>query len=171
MLNFFKSIDLKSPQLKWLWLTAFMLVLDWSVKYFMFHWLESEWNTVEVLPVFNFTLAFNEGAGFSFLSNMGGWQRWLFAGIAIVMSVYLFAELSKIKPEFKMLPAAYALIIAGALGNLGDRLLLGKVVDFLHFHWFTTGPSFAIFNIADVAVSCGAAGMAYVFLFNKKALL
>lgn len=61
--------------LKWLWLSALVLVLDQASKWFMSSWL-SLYETVAVVPFFNLTMAHNTGAAFSFLAQAGGWQRW-----------------------------------------------------------------------------------------------
>src|SRR5690606_29032834 len=94
------------------------------------------------------------GAAFSFLAGAGGWQRWFFAGIALVASVVILVWLVRGR-DSRIVAAALALILGGALGNLWDRLALGHVVDFLDFHW--AGYHFPAFNIADSAITVGAA--------------
>lgn len=108
----------------------------------------------EILPVFNFTLAYNQGAAFSFLADSGGWQRWLFAGLALLASIVIVVWLLRLKPAEKWQSAALALILGGAVGNLIDRLLHGFVVDFLDFHWGL--HHFPAFNLADTAITLGA---------------
>src|SRR5690606_27740289 len=134
-------------------LTLVVLVLDQWTK----GWAESAlrmYQPMEVLPFFNLTLAYNEGAAFSFLAGAGGWQRWFFAGIALVASVVILVWLVRGR-DSRIVAAALALILGGALGNLWDRLALGHVVDFLDFHW--AGYHFPAFNIADSAITVGAA--------------
>ena len=109
---------------------------------------------VGVLPFFNLRLAYNTGAAFSFLGNAGGWQRWFFAGISVLVISVLVVWMRRLKPEQWQLSAAFALIIGGALGNLIDRLVYGHVIDFIDvyyktWHWPT-------FNIADSAITVGA---------------
>lgn len=140
-------------RLHWLWITLVVLVLDQWTK----GWAEAAlrmYQPVEVLPFFNLTLAYNEGAAFSFLAGAGGWQRWFFAGIALIASVVILVWLVRGR-DTRMVAAALALILGGALGNLWDRLALGHVVDFLDFHW--AGYHFPAFNIADSAITVGAA--------------
>ncbi len=112
---------------------------------------------VEILPVLNFTLYYNTGAAFSFLDDAGGWQRYFFSVIAIVISGVLAVWLYRLRGAQSLLAASLALILGGALGNLWDRLVLGHVVDFISVHY---GNSyFPAFNIADSAITVGAALM------------
>ena len=142
-----------STGLRWLWLAIAVVVLDLGTKqYFMqtFRLYES----VAVMPFFNFTYAHNYGAAFSFLADKGGWQRWFSALIALAICIVLVVMMYKNKASAKLSNIAYALIIGGALGNLSDRLIHGFVIDFLDFyvgdwHWPT-------FNIADVSICLGA---------------
>jgi len=121
---------------------------------------------VGLTSFFNLTLVHNTGAAFSFLSDAGGWQRWMFAAIAIAVSVFIIGWLRKLKPEEKLLSWALVLVLAGAVGNLIDRIGLGYVVDFLDFHW--AGYHFPAFNIADIAISVGAVLMAIDALFSGR---
>src|SRR5690606_38275872 len=88
--------------------------------------------SVPLLPVFNFTYARNYGAAFSFLGDAGGWQRWFFTLIAVVVSIVLAVWLSRLAKNQLKLSLALSLIVSGAIGNLIDRSLYGYVVDFLH---------------------------------------
>lgn len=108
---------------------------------------------IEVLPIFNLTLAYNPGAAFSFLADAGGWQRWFFTGIAIVASVVLSIWVLSLKNQ-RWLAVALSLVLGGALGNLYDRIAYGHVIDFLDFHYANT--HFPAFNIADSAITAGA---------------
>jgi hypothetical protein len=98
-------------------------------------------------------LAYNSGAAFSFLADAPGWQRWFFAGIAASASVFLIWMLKR--GGSRTLCAGLALILGGALGNLWDRITIGKVVDFLLFHYASW--SWPAFNVADSAITVGAA--------------
>ena len=134
-------------------LSAVVLLLDQGSKLLadarlVFH------EPVGLLPFFNLRLAYNTGAAFSFLGNAGGWQRWFFAGISVLVISVLVVWMRRLKPEQWQLSAAFALIIGGALGNLIDRLVYGHVIDFIDvyyktWHWPT-------FNIADSAITVGA---------------
>lgn len=156
---------LQVSRLKWLWLAVLTIILDFATKQMAEHFLQYA-QPVYVLPVFDLTLLYNKGAAFSFLANESGWQRWFFTLIAISVSGVLCVWLMKLKEHEKWLAAALSLVIGGALGNLYDRLAYGHVVDFIHVHW---GPSyFPAFNIADSAISVGAAMLLIDSLFLQK---
>jgi signal peptidase II len=139
--------------LKYLFITSLVIVFDQVSKWLMVSWL-SLYETVVVMPYFNLTMAHNEGAAFSFLSQAGGWQRWLFIGLALVISVVLLVWLAKLKPTEKLEAISLSLILGGAIGNVIDRISYGYVIDFIdlyigHNHW-------PVFNIADSAICIGA---------------
>ena len=106
-----------------------------------------------VLPFLNWTLLHNYGAAFSFLSDAGGWQRYFFTGLAGVVSIIFLFWLMRMPKKMMVLPAAIALILGGAVGNLIDRVSLGYVVDFIHFYY--NNSHFPAFNIADSAITLG----------------
>ena len=153
--------------LRYLWLAGLVLVVDQITKYLAVTYLTFA-VPVAVMPHFNLTLVYNYGAAFSFLADMGGWQRWFFAVLAMAVSAGLLFWLSKLKakPTFEVL--GLNLILAGAIGNLVDRVLFGKVTDFLDFYYGAW--HYATFNIADVAISVGAAMLIiYEFFLKPKA--
>jgi signal peptidase II len=112
---------------------------------------------VQVFSWFNLTLQHNTGAAFSFLSDAGGWQRYFFSAVAVVISAVLAVWLFRLERGQWLLALSLGLILGGALGNLWDRLMLGYVVDFVSVHY--GGRYFPAFNIADSAISVGAACM------------
>lgn len=114
-----------------------------------------------VTSFFNLVLAYNEGAAFSFLSNQGGWQRYLFTGIAVAAVVFIITMLRRHAGQ-RLFCWALALIMGGAIGNVIDRLAYGHVIDFLDFHWAGFGH-FPAFNIADSAITIGA----FLFIFDE----
>ena len=114
-----------------------------------------------VLPFLNFTLAFNYGAAFSFLSDAGGWQRWFFVIFSLIVISFISYILIKDKDSEYI---AYSLVLGGALGNLYDRFLLGYVIDFIEFHY--DNFYWPIFNIADIAISIGIILLLYS-MFSK----
>ena len=137
---------------KWLSLSALVIVLDQLSKAWITgHFVYGE--KLYVLGVFDLVLAHNTGAAFSFLSDAGGAQRWLFSIIAIVASVWITWLLRRHSAEI-LFALALSLILGGALGNLIDRIAYGYVVDFLSFHW--NEHYFPAFNVADSAITCGA---------------
>lgn len=99
------------------------------------------------------TLAHNYGAAFSFLSDAGGWQRWLFTVLASVVSVVLIVWLLRLPKDEQVTAAALGLIIGGAVGNLVDRVMLGYVVDFIDVYYKTS--HWPAFNLADSAITGG----------------
>jgi len=112
----------------------------------------------------NFTLAFNYGAAFSFLSDAGGWQRWFFVIFSIIVVFFISYILIKDKESEYI---SYSLVLGGALGNLYDRIFLGYVIDFIEFHY--NDFYWPIFNIADIAISIGVILLLYsMFLKDYK---
>jgi signal peptidase II len=139
--------------LPWLLVSAATVALDLATK----RWISTTFRTgqsIEVTPFFNLVLAHNPGAAFSFLAGAGGWQRWFFTGITIVISMALVVMLRR-QHRNPLLSTAFTLVLGGALGNLYDRLTLGYVVDFIQLHWGE--HYFPAFNIADSAISIGVA--------------
>ena len=135
-------------------LVAVLVVLDQYSKYLCTLYLEMGL-PVAVFPGLDLLLAHNKGAAFSFLDDAGGWQRWLFAGISVVVSMVLTLWLWRLPRQQQLLGFALACILGGALGNLIDRVMLGYVVDFISVYYAQW--RFATFNVADAAISCGAA--------------
>lgn len=151
--------------LSWLGLSIVVIVLDLLSKHIVSsHMLLGE--SIAVLPVFSWTLAHNYGAAFSFLHDAGGWQRWFFAGIALVVSVGIVWWLKTLQANARFLAIALALVLGGAMGNLHDRILLGYVVDFIHVHY--RAWHFPAFNIADSAITIGAIMLVVDSLFFEK---
>jgi signal peptidase II len=106
-----------------------------------------------VAPFFNFLLIFNRGAAFSFLSSASGWQRWAFTALGIAAACVI-VYLLKRHGNQKLFSTALSLIMGGALGNVIDRLVHGRVIDFLDFH--VAGWHWPAFNLADSAIVVGA---------------
>jgi signal peptidase II len=145
--------QIKVPMLLFV-LVAVLVVLDQYSKYLCTLYLEMGL-PVAVFPGLDLLLAHNKGAAFSFLDDAGGWQRWLFAGISVVVSMVLTLWLWRLPRQQQLLGFALACILGGALGNLIDRVMLGYVVDFISVYYAQW--RFATFNVADAAISCGAA--------------
>ncbi len=146
-------MNARMKQSAWLLIAAVVVALDLWTKSLAIQMLQYG-RPVEILPVLDFTLLHNRGAAFSFLSSAGGWQRWVFTVIALAVSIVLVVWTLQLKPHERWLSVTLPLILGGALGNLYDRLTLGYVVDFVHFHW--QGRYFPAFNIADAAITAGA---------------
>ena len=148
--------DRLASVLPWYLLAVVVIVLDQYTKGLASASLDYG-RPVEVFSWFNLTLQHNPGAAFSFLSDAGGWQRYFFSGVAIVISLVLVVWLYRLPPGQRLLALSLGLILGGAIGNLWDRLALGYVVDFISVHY--GGRYFPAFNIADSAISVGAACM------------
>ncbi|EPJ54671.1 MAG: hypothetical protein OFPI_06340 [Osedax symbiont Rs2] len=150
----------------WLWLSVLMFAADRLTKVLA----ESKLQEYQVNPVisgfFDLTLLYNPGAAFGFLATAGGWQRWLFSLLAVVMSVVLVIWIKRTSRKIWWLNSGLALILGGALGNLYDRIMQGQVVDFLSFHFGSY--YFPAFNLADIAISCGAFLLIVDMLFFEK---
>ena len=149
---------------RWLGLSLLVIILDQLSKLYItshFAYLQS----LTVLSVFDIALLHNAGAAFSFLSDAGGMQRWLFTAIAVIASVAITLVLKNNanKPLFAL---ALSLILGGALGNLIDRIHYGYVVDFLLFHWGE--HYFPAFNLADSAITGGALLLIWESFMEKK---
>ncbi len=141
-----------APRWCW-WLSGAIVVLDQVTKALAESALTLH-QPVPVLPFFNLMLAYNTGAAFSFLADAGGWQRWFFLLLGILVSVGLCVWLARLQATERWLALALALILGGAVGNVIDRFWLGQVIDFIQLYydrWY-----WPAFNIADSAITVGA---------------
>ena len=150
------SASLLNPgyALRWYLLALAVIVLDQYTKGLATAALDYG-RPQPVFSWFNLTLQHNTGAAFSFLSDAGGWQRYFFSVVAVVISIALAVWLLTLSSGQWLLALSLGLILGGALGNLWDRLAHGYVVDFISVHY--GGWYFPAFNIADSAISVGAA--------------
>ncbi len=149
---------------RWLGLSALVIVFDQISKL----WISDRFvygESFTVLKVFDLVLWHNEGAAFSFLNEAGGMQRWLFTSIAILASAWIIWLLRK-HADRTLFAFALSMILGGALGNLIDRISYGYVIDFLLFHW--NEHTFPAFNLADSAITCGAALLILDSFTEKK---
>ncbi|PZO10097.1 MAG: lipoprotein signal peptidase [Lysobacteraceae bacterium] len=162
--------DLRSPPrpnaIAWLWLSLVLIAADQATKWLAISHLEYLQPVPVIEGFWNWTLVHNYGAAFSFLSDAGGWQKWFFSGLALAVSVGMALWL-RVTPRADWRNALpLALVIAGALGNLIDRLRFGYVVDFVDWYLgFTDLPHWPTFNVAD---SCIVVGAVLLVLFSYK---
>ncbi|KFE44115.1 signal peptidase II [Pseudomonas syringae] len=154
-------------RLAWLWLSVLILVIDQASKYYFENTLSLYQQIIVIPDYFSWTLAYNTGAAFSFLADSSGWQRWLFALIAVVVSAVLVVWLKRLGRDETWLAVALALVLGGALGNLYDRIALGHVIDFIFVHW-RNEYRFPAFNVADSAITVGAIMLALDMFKSKK---
>ncbi|UOP04208.1 signal peptidase II [Conchiformibius kuhniae] len=141
------------------------ILLDQLSKYIILQNFQDH-ERLNVIPnFFDLTLVYNPGAAFSFLADMGGAQKYIFTVLAFVISGYLARAI--VKGEFGRLGNwAAAMIIGGAFGNVIDRFVHGKVVDFLLFYW--QNWYYPAFNIADSFICVGAALLIIEGFTQKK---
>ena len=140
----------------WIWLplSLLMIAIDQGTKAWIVHHFAYD-ERLHILPVLDITLWYNKGAAFSFLDDQNGWQRWLFTGLAVVVGIGLIVWLKRLNGRAQwLLSCALSLILAGALGNVIDRMRIGHVVDFILCHW--DNHYFPAFNVADSAITVGA---------------
>jgi len=140
-------------QLRWLALSAALVGTDQWTKQLIERALQM-YEAYYILPVFNIVRAHNRGAAFSMFDQASGWQRWAFSVLAAVVSAALVLWLARLERRANLMAAALALILAGAVGNVIDRLRLGYVIDFVQVHWGE--HYFPAFNVADSAITVGA---------------
>jgi len=139
--------------LTWLALALLLLIADQFTKVLVLGYYQLG-DSSPVTSFFNLVRVHNSGAAFSFLAGASGWQRWFFTGIGSVAALVILWMLKSHAGQ-KLFSFALACILGGAIGNVIDRVLYGYVVDFLDFHW--AGWHFPAFNVADSAISIGAA--------------
>ena len=138
---------------KWLALAALLVVLDQVTKYLAVQGI-APGSSIPLLPFLSLVLTYNTGAAFSFLAGASGWQRWFFALIAVAASALIIWMLHRHRKE-TFLGVGLTLILAGAIGNLIDRVLTGAVVDFVLLYW--RQYQWPAFNVADSCITVGAA--------------
>jgi len=149
---------------------AFLVAIAWFVAdYFSKLWaLEMLGNGVvmRLTPWMDFKLAFNKGAAFSLFADGSGWQRWFFMGIATVIGLWLCYAIVFERTN-ALTRLAYASILGGAIGNLYDRILHGKVVDFIS--WHIGNAYWPTFNVADVGICVGVGLLVIAWLVEWRA--
>jgi signal peptidase II len=150
---------------KWLALSALIVVADQVTKYAVVQYFATS-PAVSLTSFFNLVLVYNPGAAFSFLSDAAGWQRGFFIALAIIASAWIVYLLHRFSHQ-RLFALALSLVLAGAVGNVIDRILIGAVVDFLDFHAF--GWHWPAFNVADSAITCGAVLLVWDALWPHRA--
>jgi signal peptidase II len=138
----------------WVWLSAIVFALDQLTKWYVV----DRFGLYEILPVgplLDLTRLHNEGAAFGLLAEAGGWQRWFFLALALVIGLSILWWMRTLPARgHYWLAIGLALILGGAVGNAYDRFADGYVVDYLHFHWGE--HYFPAFNVADIGITTGA---------------
>jgi len=151
----------------WMALAGLIVILDQMTKWAIIKWVELHQVGLEITTWFRITHRHNLGAAWSFLADAGGWQRWFLATLAIGVSGYITYWLWTLRSQrSSVLTIGLALVLGGALGNVIDRIYLGYVIDFIAVDIF--GWEFPAFNVADSAISVGAACLIIDALFISK---
>lgn len=153
--------------LKWWWIAVLAIVFDQLTKWWIVENIPNG-GSVTVLPVLNIIHTYNPGAAWSMFANAGGAQRWIFSGLAVVVSIVLIWWLRRLALATQtLLIAGLTLILGGAIGNVIDRLRFGAVFDFLDFH--VAGWHWPAFNVADSAICIGVFLLCIDALFLTQA--
>ena len=148
------TLPINESGIRWLWISLAVIALDQLTKFWVVSTMEM-YESINVLPVFDIYRTFNTGAAWSMFADAGGAQRWVFSGLAIVVSIGLIYWLRKIALVSQaLLATGLTLILGGAIGNVIDRLRLGHVIYFVLVYW--NESRFPAFNIADAAMTIRA---------------
>ena len=160
------SFAAKRNALPWLALSALLIGLDQWTKFMAVGALDYQ-RAREVIPGFwNWMLTHNTGAAFSLLAGAGGWQHGVFVALAFLISGALVLALARTARGDWRNALPFALVIAGALGNVVDRLRFGYVVDFIQWYW--QDFYWPVFNVADSCIVVGATLLVVFSLFPGK---
>jgi len=160
------KLQLSILHLFWFGVSASVILIDQLTKWLVIDAL-TLYQRIPILSVFDLVRLHNTGAAFSFLSDAGGWQHWLFTGVAIIVSIGIVGWLVTLPREgHRVLGLGLALVLGGAIGNMIDRLLYGYVVDFLLFYY--EAWSYPAFNVADSAIFCGVILILYDTFFLER---
>jgi signal peptidase II len=147
----------------WVSLSILVIGLDQLTKWVIIKWVDL-YDKVPVNSFINITHQRNTGAAFSFLANAAGWQRWFFIVLGVTVSCVIVVWLWRIRREGQVvLSAGLSLVLGGAIGNVIDRIIHGYVIDFIQV--LILGWPFPSFNVADSAITVGAAFLIFDALF------
>ena len=136
-------------------LAALIATLDQVSKWWIVDTVMQPPRVIPIADFFNLVLGLNRGVSFGLLNMQSPMGRWILAGLALTIIAALLVWMWR--TDKRLVTGALGLIVGGAVGNVIDRVLLGAVVDFLDFHW--AGYHWPAFNVADIAISCGAAAL------------
>jgi signal peptidase II len=156
----------KSALRRFIWLVLLLWALDLYIKWTVtqqFNYAER----LNILPFFDLMLIHNNGAAFSLLASQAGWQRWFLSIIAFAISIWLVMWLRRTPSTQTLLGLSLSLVLAGALGNLVDRVMNGYVVDYLLV--YSPPYYFPAFNLADSVIFIGMIGLFIDFWQTEKA--
>ena len=137
-----------------------ILAMDMATKYWAYNYLREVGSLPVIENIFHLTYVENRGAAFGILQD----QRWVFIVVTIVTLIFIFWYIRQMEPEIRLLRIGLNLIVAGAVGNLIDRIYLGFVIDFIDFRIWP------VWNIADMAIVIGTILTIVIIIFYEKAI-
>ncbi|MGC2857296.1 signal peptidase II [Novispirillum sp. DQ9] len=141
---------------------ALIIVLDQVSKNLILGHLLANPGTIVLAPFLNIVMAWNTGVSFG-MFNDGTVSPWFFFGLSVLISTGLAVWMAR--TDARLLIAALAMIIGGAIGNAIDRVRWGAVFDFIDVHAF--GWHWPAFNVADAGITVGAALLILDSLFRR----
>lgn len=146
-------------------LILLLVIADQASKNFLINYFDSQIDiTVEILPILDFVYAWNYGISFGLFSKYSNYSNIIFLALNSIIVIYLYRLMLQAKTHLSK--AAFMLVIAGAIGNIVDRIIYGAVFDFIYFHY--NDLAFPAFNIADSFISIGAGLLIYDYLFCRS---
>ncbi len=144
-------------------LALLIAALDQISKWWIVETIMRPPRIIPVTDFFNLVLGLNRGVSFGMLDMQSPMGRWILAGLALAITAALLVWMWR--TDKRLVTGALGLIVGGAMGNVIDRMLMGAVVDFLDFHW--AGFHWPAFNVADIAITCGAAVLIWDSFFGE----
>ena len=144
-------------------LSALVAALDQASKWWIVETVMQPPRIIPLTDFFNLVLGLNRGVSFGMLDMQSPMGRWILAGLALTITAALLVWMWR--SDKRLVTAALGLIVGGAMGNIIDRVLMGAVVDFLDFHW--AGFHWPAFNVADIAITSGAAVLIWDSFFGE----
>jgi len=147
------------------------LLLDQALKlWLLFAYDLAEKGAVALAPFFDLVLVWNKGISYGLFQQEGELGQWVLLLLKLVAVALLWVWMTRVASRWSAV--SLGLIIGGAIGNAIDRVAYGAVFDFAHFHVTTATWNFSwyVFNLADVAIVVGVAGLLYESLIGERAV-
>lgn len=160
------TINASAGKLRYLVVTAIVLALDQITKYWVSITFQEGDEGRDIIPGF-FKLSYTENPGIAFGMLNSGDMRWVLVAISVVAIIVVVYYMMRAPHSGKLLLWSLAFLAAGITGNLIDRIRLGRVIDFLLLYYKT--HDWPVFNIADTAITIGAALMAIELFISPRA--
>jgi len=145
--------------------TALVLFLDQATKLYIDRTMDIHTSITVIDNFFNITYIRNKGAAFGLLAN-SAFRLPFFIGVSLIAVVVIISVFRKLRPDQRFTALSLALIFAGAIGNLIDRIRLGEVIDFIYVHWYD--HYWPAFNVADSAICVGVALLAIDMFVEER---